>query len=471
MKQLFGDAALYGLSSILARLLNFLLTPLLTVYLTKSEYGINALLYVSVAFLMVILTYGFETAYFRLANKKEHDANAVFSTAMWSILGTTATFLVLAHLFYGSASAILNLADRPKYVLMMAWIVSMDVVATVPFARIRSEQRAKRFVVIKTSQIVFNLLLNILFFMVFPGWIDGWPELGVGWVLIANLGASVFMLLMLIPEFGRIQMSFDKVLWRKMLAFGFPLLLAGLPGVANEMADRFFLDALLPAEMAVEGVGTYSAIYKLSIFLILFNQAFRFAAEPFFFGKEGAGDEDNRKQLAMATRMFAGMLTVGFVFVLAALPWLKHFIAQKYWGDLEILPVLLLANVLLSLNTQVSMWYKLSDRTTYGLIITLAGFVVTIAANLYWIPREGIIGAAYATLASYGTMLLLSTILGQRHYPVPYDFIRIGLYIAVSIPLASFAYNAQAWWWNVAALGMMCAVVVIGEARLFKTSN
>ena len=484
IKKLFGDAALYGMSSVLARLLNFLLTPLLTVYLTKTEYGINALLYVSVAFLMVILTYGFETAYFRMVGKSENDPRSVFSTAMWSVLSTTGLFLLLSHVFYGSVSEVLSLADRPEFVLMMAWIVAMDVVATIPFARIRSQSRAARFVSIKTAQILFNLLLNFLFFMVLPGFIDSWPELGVGWGLIANLGASLLMLLLLLPEFRAIRWEFDTVIWKRMMWFGFPLLLAGLPGIANEMADRFFLDALLPPLIALEGVASYAAIYKLSIFLILFNQAFRFAAEPYFFGRAENNDgsnadssgsdssaSDNRKQLALATRLFAGMLCIGFVFVLAALPWLKHFVASKYWADLGLLPVLLFANVLLSLNTQVSMWYKLSDKTRYGLYITLLGFAVTVAGNLYWIPQIGIMGAAYATLASYAVMLLISVWMGQRHYPVPYDFLRIGGYVVISVCLAWTAFHFDTVGVKITALIAMVSIVVGSEWKLLRKAR
>ena len=471
IKKLFGDAALYGMSSVLARLLNFLLTPLLTVYLTKSEYGINALLYVSVAFLMVILTYGFETAYFRMVGKSENDSRSVFSTAMWSVLSTTGLFLLLAHLFYGSASAVFSLADRPWFVLMMAWIVAMDVIATIPFARIRSQSRAARFVWIKTAQILFNLLLNFLFFMVLPSFYADWPSLGVGWVLIANLGASLLMLLLLVPEFRAIRWEFDVIIWKRMLWFGFPLLLAGLPGIANEMADRFFLDALLPPSLALEGVATYAAIYKLSVFLILFNQAFRFAAEPYFFGQAETGGEGGRKQLALAARLFAGMLCIGFVFVLAALPWLKHFVASKYWADLGLLPVLLFANVLLSLNTQVSMWYKLSDKTRFGLYITLLGFVVTVVGNMHWIPLIGIMGAAYATLASYSVMLLMSVLMGQRHYPVPYDFLRIGGYVVVSVLLAWTAFHFDATFIKVGALIAMVGIVVGSEWKLLSGQN
>jgi O-antigen/teichoic acid export membrane protein len=250
------------------------------------------------------------------------------------------------------------------------------------------------------------------------------------------------------------------------LLYGFPLLLAGLPGVANEMADRFFLEALLPAETAIEGVGAYSAVYKLSIFLILFNQAFRFAAEPYFFKNA----QRDLSQLAMATRLFAALLALGVVAVMAGLPLLKHFIADKYWNDLLLLPVLLFANYLLSLSTQVSMWYKLSDRTMMGLWITLFGFALTAAGNIAWIPQLGIMGAAYATLLSYGGMLALSLVLGQKFHPVPYDWGRLGLYTLAALVLGGTAFH-QPGWPATASVALMLAVVLRSERALLKRRN
>ena len=464
VKKLFGDAALYGLSSILARLLNFLLTPLLTVALTKAEYGVNSLLYVSVAFAMVLLTYGMETAFFRQSQRDGAEPDRVYSTAMTMLLATTGIFVAVLAWAYTSAADFFNLADHPEYVLWTGLIIAMDVLAAVPFARLRAQQRAKRFVTIKTAQIALNLILNYAFFAVLPAAVEGWPQLQVGWVLIANMAASGLMMLLLAPQWLEIRPArFDRSTARTLLLYGFPLLLAGLPGVANEMADRFFLEALLPAETAIEGVGAYSAVYKLSIFLILFNQAFRFAAEPYFFKNA----QRDLSQLAMATRLFAALLALGVVAVMAGLPWLKHFIADKYWNDLLLLPVLLFANYLLSLSTQVSMWYKLSDRTMMGLWITLFGFALTAAGNIAWIPQLGIMGAAYATLLSYGGMLALSLVLGQKFHPVPYDWGRLGLYTLAALVLGGTAFH-QPGWPSAAAVVLMLAVVLRSERALLK---
>ncbi len=467
MKSLMGDTALYGLSSILARVLNFALTPLLTVVLSKSEYGVNSLLYVSIAFLMVILTYGFETAYFRVSQKKGADESTVYSTAMWSLLTSSVLFLAAMAFLYVPAADLLRMEDRPQLVLMMAWIVAMDVVAAVPFARLRAQRRAKRFVAIKITQIAVNFLLCYAFFLFIPKAGIWLPDLQVGWVLIANLAASAAMILMLLPEFFAIQRRFDLQIWKTMVAFGFPLLLAGLPGVANEMADRFFIEYLMPSMEAKEAVGTYSAIYKLSIFIILFNQAFRFAAEPFFF-KESA---QTREQLAQVLRLFTGILAIGMVWVLAGLGGIKYFIDAKYWDSLPLLYFLLLANVFLSMNTQISMWYKLSDQTRMGLYITLTGFVITVIGNLYWIPRVGILGAAWTTLSSYVAMALLSIFLGQYHFPVPYNFGRLALYVLSAALLGWVAafFSMTTVWPSILCAALMLGIVCFAErALLFK---
>ena len=314
LKSLFGDTALYGLSSIVARLLNFALTPLLTMVLSKSEYGVNSLLYVSIAFLMVILTYGFETAYFRFSQKKGFEESRVYSTAMWSLIISTVVFLIVLLICYVPISQLLHLSDRPYLILWMGWIVAMDAVCAVPFARLRAQRKARRFIIIKISQIGINFLLCYVIFLFLPNVGYKLPEWKVGWVLFSNLIASAFMMILLAPEFFAIKKIFDFKIWKTMILFGFPLLLAGLPGIANEMADRFFIEYLMPISTSKEDVGTYSAIYKLSIFLILFNQAFRYAAEPYFFKKS----ENTKNQMAVVLRLFTGILCIGMVVVINA---------------------------------------------------------------------------------------------------------------------------------------------------------
>jgi O-antigen/teichoic acid export membrane protein len=454
VKKLVGAAALYGLSSIVARLLNFLLTPLHTAVLPKSEYGAYSDLYVFIAFLMVVLTYGMETAYFRFSQKKDAQPEAVYSTAQLSIGATTVFFLLILSLFYKPIAEVLRYGDRPELVWGMGAIVAMEALAAVPFARLRAQGKALRFVAIKTGLILVNIALNLVFYQYLPAHNPAFRADTVQWVLVANLGASVFMLLCLWPEFRAIRWShWDKQLWKALLWFGFPLLLAGLPGVANEMADRFFIKYLLPADTSLAEVGTYSAVYKLSIFLVMFNQAFRYAAEPFFFKAGGEGDAG--PMLARTTRAFLAVVGLGMVAVLAGLDYIKYFIAEKYWDHLHLLPILLLANLFLALNTQLSMGYKLQDKTALALRVTLVGFALTVGLNLWWIPIWGIEGAAWATLASYAGMTVVSYALGRTHFPVPYEVGKLGLYL-----LAAAATGYAAYWASGQLLLQLLALLV-----------
>ena len=467
MKRLLSDTALYGLSSIIDRLLNFALTPLLTIVLSKSEYGVNSLLYVSIAFLMVILTYGFETAYFRISEKKGNEERRVYSTAMWSLLGTTIIFLIIFSVFYIPISELIHMPNRPYLVLWMSWIVAMDAISAVPFARLRAQRRAKRFVFIKISQIVVNFILCYTIFLILPNMGYKLPDWQVGWVLFANLIASGFMIILLLPEFFAVKRIFDFGIWKTMMAFGIPLLLAGLPGIANEMADRFFIEYLMPISSAKQEVGTYSAVYKLSIFIILFNQAFRYAAEPFFF-KES---KNRKKQLAEVLRLFTGILCISMVSVLASLDGIKFFIDSKYWEALPLLYILLLANVFLSMNTQISMWYKLSDKTQIGFYITIIGFAITVIGNITLIPIIGIEGAAWTTLISYMGMTVMSLILGQLSYKVPYDFGKILLYLTSAIILGWIASeNMSNYFYSYGAMLIMISIVLFSERKFLMRS-
>jgi|TARA_B110000483_G_scaffold242785_1_gene329771 O-antigen/teichoic acid export membrane protein len=467
MKSLLSDTVLYGLSSIIARLLNFALTPLLTVVLSKSEYGVNALLYVSIAFLMVILTYGFETAYFRISEKNSNEEHRVYSTAMWSLIVSTIIFLIIFSIYYIPISELIHMSNRPYLVLWMAWIVAMDAISAVPFARLRAQRRAKRFIFIKISQIAVNFILCYSIFLILPNLGYELPDWQVGWVLFANLIASGFMIILLLPEFFAVKMIFDFGIWKTMMVFGLPLLLAGLPGIANEMADRFFIEYLMPVSSSKQEVGTYSAIYKLSIFIILFNQAFRYAAEPFFF-KES---ENKKQQLAEVLRLFTGILCIGMVSVLAGLDGIKFFIDSKYWEALPLLYILLLSNVFLSMNTQISMWYKLSDKTYMGFYITIVGLAITVIGNFTLIPIIGIDGAAWTTLVSYMAMTIISIILGQLSYKIPYDFKKIFLYLISASILGWIASeNMSNYFYSFGAMFIMISIVLFSERKFLMRS-
>lgn len=448
LKKLASQTALYGLSSILGKVLNFLLVPLHTMVLSQSAYGINTDFYVLIAFLIVVLTYGMETAFFRFSEKHSDDRETVYSTALISILLTTVLFLVLSFAFLSSITTALKYESNPNYVLWLLIILGMDALAAIPFARLRAQNRAGRFVAIKLTLIIANIFFNLLFFApalfnnrlpidVLPYWFG--ENLGVGYIFLANLFASAIMLLLLLPEMFAVKWRFNKRLWRAMLLFGAPLMISGLAGVANEMLDRQLLKYILPAQTWQAQVGIYGAVYKLSIFLILFNQAFRYAAEPFFFSTNA--QKNAKETFATVMTYFVMVMAIGFVAVMAYLDFIKHFIDNKFWEGLHVVPILLLANVFLGITTNLSFWYKLSDKTNWAIVITGFGLVLTIIFNLWLIPRLGYEGAAWATLISYTGMMLLSYALGQRYYPIPYQTTKIVGILGVAFTIGWFAYH------------------------------
>jgi len=321
----------------------------------------------------------------------------------------------------------------PHYLFYLIAILGLDALSAIPFARLRRENKAWRFAGIKLALILSNVAINLYIFL--PAYWEqhgsaGWwmhDLRGVDYIFIANFWASLLMFGLLIPTLFPLKLNLDKRYVKTLLVFGIPLLIGGLAGIANEMLDRQLLKYLLPEESWAEGVGVYGAVYKISIFLILFNQAFRYAAEPFFF--RNAKTADGPKRMAKVMEGFAWVMSVGFVLIIAGLDFLKFFIDEKFWVGLYLVPILLLANVILGINTNLNVWYKVSDKTRYGIYITFVGLAVTVAGNLSLIPSMGILGAAITTLVAYTAMFFASLWWGQKHYPVPYNWTKLSAYV------------------------------------------
>ena len=440
MKQLAGQTAIYGLSSILGRTINFLLVPLQTSVLSQAQYGINVDFYSLIAFFMVITTFGMETAYFRFSEKEGWEEQRVFNTTISMILIVLLGLSTLAYLFHNTILNALRYEDSPEFLIYLLVILGLDALAAIPFARLRRQNRAVRFAGIKLALIFSNVLINLYFFLPALWELQGatpWfthEFRGVQYIFIANVGASLIMFLLLLPTFRGFVFSVDSTYRKGLLAFGIPLLVGGLAGIANEMLDRQLLKYLLPEESWAQGVGIYGAVYKISIFLILFNQAFRYAAEPFFFKNADLGD--GKEKLAKVMEGFTWVMCVGFVLIISGLDILKFFIDEKFWVGLHLVPILLLANVILGINTNLNMWYKMSDKTTYGIYITFVGLFFTVIGNFVLIPKMGILGAAITTLVAYFAMFLSSLFWGQRLYPVPYNWSKISALVIVSTALA-----------------------------------
>jgi O-antigen/teichoic acid export membrane protein len=444
LKKLAGETALYGLSSIVGRLLNMLLVPFYTRVLTStSEYGAVIDLYATSAFIMVLFSYRMESAFFRFGTPAE-DRERTFGTGMLSLFGTTAVIAGALLLFAQPIADALQYPQHPEYVRWFALILAFDCLAELPFARLRLEQRPRRFVFIKLTNIAVNIGMN-LFWLVFCPWAAqngmNWvhavwsPGLGVGYIFMSNLLASIVTLALLSPQLRAIRRTFDRVLWTQMIRYSAPLIIVSLAGIVDEMFSRAMLKYLLPgtADENLGQVGIFGANYKLAALITLFTQAYRYAAEPFFF--RHAQEKDALRTQAMVTKWFTITSAAGMLAILLFLDLVKYFIAPEYWGGLHVVPVLLLANLLLGIYYNFSIWYRLKDRTGLGAWISVAGAVITIALNLVLIPLYGYTGAAWVTLVCYTFMSAATWYTGRKHYPVPYELGRMALHIGLVLVL------------------------------------
>ncbi|MGZ8157423.1 MAG: oligosaccharide flippase family protein [Methylobacter sp.] len=474
IKKLASQTAIYGLSSIFGRFLNYLLVPLYTYYFTAAEYGVVSEFYAYAGFFSVLLLFGFETGYFRFRDKDQPGRDVAYSTALLFVVLLNLGFFALILLINTRLSAALNYADHPEYVLCFSMIFILDAIAAIPFARLRAENRAFRFAGIKIVEIGVTVLLSLFFIIYCPklyaenpeSWIAPVynPAIGIGYIFIANLMASGFKFLLLAPQLSGLAWGFDRALFGRMVRYSLPMAVIGFAGIINEMLDRALLKYLLPYDVQtnMKMLGIYSACYKLSILMSLFIQAFRYAAEPFFFAY--ADKSDARKVYAAVLKFFVIFCVFIFLLVTLFIDFFKYFVGEEFRAGLEVVPILLLANLCLGIYVNLSIWYKLTDRTLMGALVSLAGAALTIVLNLWWIPLFGYVGSAWATLACYGSMAIVSYLLGQKYYPVDYDIKRvigyiglgIGLYYAHGQLLTTIAWQP----WLLAAALMLIYVLI-----------
>jgi len=454
LKKLAGQTAVYGLSSVLGRILGYLLVPMYTRLFLPEEYGTVSVFFAYAAFLTVILTYGMETAFFRF-NEKETDRAKVFSTGIVSLTVSSLVFLVLVTIFSQQIANWIDYPLHPEYVRWFGWFLSMDALSKIPFARLRAENKAIRFAAINMVNILINFGLNLFFLLFCPyalkhaGWsfLHGFihliynPDLGIEYIFLSNLVASTVTLLLLLPQFKGVQWNPDRKLLRSMLIYAFPLLFAGLAGMINETFDRLLLRYLLPADTASYQVGIYSACYKISILMTIFIQAYKYAAEPFFFA--AAKEKDAKVLYARIMDYF--VVVVAFIF-LATMVYLDDFIlryliGKKYWEGRGVIPILMLANLFLGIYYNLSIWYKLTAKTAWGAWLSLIGAVITLTLNFWWIPMSsdhvvsGYMGSAWATFICYGSMMVLSYLIGQRYFPVNYNLRKFVGYLFLALAL------------------------------------
>ncbi|MFC2102151.1 lipopolysaccharide biosynthesis protein [Bacteroidota bacterium] len=454
IKRLAGQTAIYGLPFIVSRILFYLLVPLYTRLFLPGEYGTVSVFYSYTALLLVILTYGMETAFFRY-NQEESDKNKVFSTSFLSIVISTLLFLALTIGFSGSIASWIQYPDNQIYVVWFALIIGFDILTTIPFAKLRALNRPLRFAYIKVINVSAAVFFNLFFLLLCPYILRTTsseilagavrfiynPEWGIEYIFIANLIASALTFVLLIPEMTGFKLVFDRILWRRMFIYAFPLLFAGMAGIINETFDRILLRYLLPADIAEAQVGIYSACYKIAILMTIFITAYRYAADPFFFSYYK--EKDAKVTYARVMNYF--VIAVSLIFLTTMLYLddviLPLLIGENYHSGKAVIPILMLAHLFLGLYYNLSIWYKLTGQTNYGAWLGILGAVITVGLNILWIPRSpdhylsGYMGSAWATFIGYGVMLVLSYILGQKYYKIPYQLNKIFSFLGVAIAL------------------------------------
>jgi len=435
IKRLIGETAVYGLGTMLPRFLNYLLVPLYTIYVfTEAEYGQVTLLYSYVAILLVLLTFGMETAFFRYANKSK-DAKSTFNTATSSILIASILFLIIIFVFVNDISRLIEYPSNNEYVLIIAIIIAIDAITTIPFAYLRYQNKAIKFSSIRIISVVITISLNLIFLIVIPHYYgESYNTLPiyrstnmVTFVFIANLIGSFSTLIMLNSEFKSFKLKIDPFLLKQMFKYGLPILIISLSFMIAEVADKILLKYLLPDRAGADAqLGIYAASYKLAIIMMLFIQMFRYAAEPFFFAE--ADKKDAKKTYSKVMTLFVAFTWFIFLFVMLYIDIFKYFIGEAYWVGLTIVPIILSAKIFLGVFYNLSVWYKLTNKTMYGAIIAIIAVTITVVLNVLLIPKYGYMGSAWANFTSYFVIMIISYLWGRKIYKIHYNINKILIY-------------------------------------------
>ncbi|WP_149304401.1 lipopolysaccharide biosynthesis protein [Pareuzebyella sediminis] len=447
LKKLFKQTAIYGVATVLPRMLSFILVPVYTSVLVTGMYGEVSVIFAWFAIFNVILAYGMETAFFRFYNGSDQRATVV-STSLLSIAGSTAVFVLLAFLFQKPMAAVTDIELR--YLRYAICILALDALVIIPFAWLRANEKPMQYAIVKILNVAVNLGLNVFFLLVLPEIVQNTPTTAWAWmyrpnfeisyIFISNLIASSITLLLMLKLYVSNTYVFDRDLWKRMMRYAWPVLIAGIAFTINEVFDRILLENLLPDDIAESEVGKYSACYKLGLFMTLFATAFRMGIEPFFFSH--AGSENPQKAYAQITNYF---VVLGSVILLAVVVYAdvlkKLFVRNEaYWDAMDIVPLIILASFFLGIYHNLSVWYKVTDKTRYGAFISAIGAVITIGINYAFIPVIGYMASAIATVLAYGSMMVLSYYFGKSRYPIPYNFRKILFYLGISIVFSALSF-------------------------------
>ncbi|HTN47778.1 MAG TPA: oligosaccharide flippase family protein [Flavipsychrobacter sp.] len=486
IKKLAGQTVWYGLSNIAAKLLNYILTPIIT-YLLNSpqgrvDYGDVSMLYAAISFANIVFTYGLETGYFRFSTK-EADKKTLFHTLFNSLLGSTVLLSLLVVLFRVPISEFVEQGGHPEYIVLCAFIIAFDTLSAIPFARLRQEGRPKKYAFVRITGIIVNIILTLFFIYYSPSYVQENPasaytawyktQTNVSLLLLANLAQNIVTFLFLWKEWKDFSLKVDVALWKKVMRYSTPMLVIGLGGMVNETIDRLMLPKLLPVSEAAAktAVGIYSANYKLAIFITLFIQGFRLGAEPFFFSQ--AKDKNAPQTYARVMKWFVITLCVAFLFTALYLDVWVRILGSSYRSGVGVVPILLGANIALGIYYNLSVWYKVTDKMRMGIYITLIGAAITLSMNYFLIPVYGMYACAWATFSCYTAMMVISYILGQKYFTVPYDIRRIGGYLLLILLLFGVQRYvttfSSSFAWNIATATFLMTIFLAAVFILEKT--
>ena len=447
LKKLLSDSVIYGLSSIVGRFLNYLLVPLYTyrIAAASGEYGIITNIYAYTALLLVLLTFGMETTFFYFANKPGVDGRRAFSTALGSVGAVAACFAVATAVLAGPLSRLLGYEAHPEYLRIMATVVAIDAFQAILFAWLRYEGRAWKFAILKLLFIVTNIVLNLFVFLLAPRLAAGGsPLMGwynesnlVGYVFLINLICTASVTLGFLPELRHLRFGIDRKLLSQMLRYTWPLLLLGVVGILNQVADKICYRFLVPGHEGEVQLGIYGACVKIAMIMAMITQAFRYAYEPFVFG--GSRDSKSKETQAKVMKYFIIFTLLAYLCVVCGIDVLRYVIGQQYWEGLHVVPIVMLAEIFMGIYFNLSFWYKLTEQTWWGAIMSAIGCAAMLAVNFLFVPRYGYTACAWGGFVGYGVCMVLSYLIGQRKYTVPYPVARIGLYFAVALLLSAAA--------------------------------
>ena len=436
---IFKDTAIYGLSSIIGRFLNYLLVPLYTAKLSAASggYGIITNIYAYVALVLVLLTFGMETTYFRFTNKTHTDSQTVYSTTLISVGTVSLLFAVIVLLFLDPISQLMHYGDHPSYVGVMAVTVAIDAFLCIPFAHLRQQKKAIKFAALKLLNIIVSILLNVLYFY----WMDGND---VGYAFYINLVCTVMLAFCLFTEYTGFRCVLDRKLLRTMLCYSWPILILGVAGILNQTADKMIFPYIYKGDDMLTQLEIYGACSKIAMIMAMITQAFRFAYEPIVFA--GVKDKDQHEMYAKAMKFFIIFTLLAFLIVVGYMDILKYIVRnQDYWVGLKVVPIVMAAEIMMGIYFNLSFWYKIIDKTIWGAIFSGIGCAVLLVINIVFVPKYGYMACAWGGFAGYGVAMLVSYFVGQKYYPLDYPLKDIALYVLLTVGLFALMQATDEW--------------------------